>query len=172
MARYPSIVAGQRITADLLNAMIPQTVYKTAHTDRASTITVSDDPDLQVQLPVGVHFVEMYLMAGGTLAGDIKTVWRTSGSMSGLKTVLGPSSTASNANADQITMRDGTHGFGTEILYSGVRDGTGLLFGVVEWAVVTVTTAGTLALQWAQGTSSTAASRIAAGSLMRVTQLG
>lgn len=171
MSRYPSITAGQKLTADLLNSMLPQFVYKAANTERSSTTTVSSDPDLQISLEAGTYFVEFFLIAGGVTASDIKTAWSTPSGSSGLKSVVGPGSTATDANADNISMRSGVHGFATEITYSGVRNATNQVFRIYEHGVVTVTTAGTLALQWAQATSGATASRIGAGSLMRVTQI-
>jgi len=171
MSRYPEITAGTRLRASILQAMIPQIILKAAHTDRASTTTVTDDPELQITLAEGVYFVEIFLLLGGNLNGDIKTAWGTTGTMSGLKSVIGPSSNANNSGADQITMRAGVHGLGTEIIYSGVRDATANLFRVYEHSVVTVAAAGVLSLQWAQVSSVVTASRVAAGSLMRVTQI-
>lgn len=172
MARYPEILAGTRLTASRLNAMIPQFVTKPNHTERSNTTTVTDDPHLQITLSPGRYFVEMFLLLGGSLAGDIKTAWTSPAGVSGLKSVIGPSTTANNANADQITARMGVHNLTTEILYSGVRDGTTLLFRAYEYAELTVTVTATIALQWAQGTSTATASRVASGSVMRVTQIG
>ncbi len=43
---YPSLAAGQRITAELLRSMLPQIIRKTADTSRSATATAADDPHL------------------------------------------------------------------------------------------------------------------------------
>lgn len=174
MAKYPVINAGQRMNAEMLRSMLPEYVRKTSDTDRASTTTLADDPDLTVELEASaVYFVEFILLLGGVAAADIKTAWTTPSGSSGFKAVIGPASNAAtNSAADSATMRVGVHGFATPVEYSALRDGTGLLFGVQERGEVTTTSAGTLALQWAQVTSNATASRVSDGSLLRVARIG
>lgn len=54
---YPQWLAGQDITADLLNSMIPKVVRKTADTVRSSTTTVTADPELQITLDANAVYV-------------------------------------------------------------------------------------------------------------------
>lgn len=173
MAYYPDIAAGDDITVDLLQAMIPQHFYKTANTDRTSTTTFADDPDLTVSLEANaVYFVEMFILYAALDAADIKTEWTIPSGATGTKTCIGAASDAvANANADSIEVRTGVHGFGTDVVYGAPRNSASNLQGALESGVVTTTNAGTLALAWAQNTSNGTATRVGSGSYMRVTRL-
>lgn len=57
--RYPTVRAGQKVTGELLDAMLPKTVRKTADTSRTST-TVSADPELQITVEANA----VYIMEG------------------------------------------------------------------------------------------------------------
>lgn len=171
MSRYPVITAGQEINASLLTSMLPNMVVKQATTDRTNN-TFSTDPELTTTLDAGAaYFVEFFLLLGGTTTGDIQTRWAVPSGAGGLKNVMGPGSTAADGSADNITARLGTHGFTVAILYSGVRNATAILFGAYEYSYITAGAGGTLALEWAQGTTNATASRVAAGSLLRVTRI-
>ncbi|TDD88350.1 hypothetical protein [Actinomadura rubrisoli] len=172
MSTYPQIAAGQRITAALLTSMLPTEIVKAANTDRVNN-TFSADPELTIALDASaVYRVEFDLLAGGTTTADIQTRWAVPAAASGLKSVIGPGSTAAEGNADNVAMRTGVHGFTTTVVYSGVRNATGNLFRIWETAVLTTAGAGTLSLEWAQATTNATASRISAGSLLRVKRIG
>lgn len=176
MAKYPQITAGKRLTADLLSDMLPLVVVKDATTERASTTTLTIDPDLQFDGEAGAtYLVEFNLMPAATQAADFKTEWSVPSDASGLKNVLGPGSSATDSgspkNADNITMRAGVHQFDTDITYAGVRDDNGLAFLVQEFGIVTLVTAGTVGISWAQGSSNSTAAKLFLGSYMRVTQI-
>lgn len=171
MAKYPTITAGQRITADLLTDMLPLVVVKTSPTDRTNT-TLTIDPDLQFDGAAGAtYLVEFNILPAALLAADFVTEWSVPSDASGFKSVLGPSSTANNGSADNVTMRCGVHNFGTDITYSGVRDSGSAAFVVQEWSVITLTSAGTVGIAWAQGTTNATAARMGTGSYMRVTRI-
>ncbi|GAA4059863.1 hypothetical protein [Actinomadura miaoliensis] len=179
MPTYPPIAAGQRITAGLLTAMLPNVIVKPSTTGRASTTTLTLDPDLQTTLAPGAqYFVEFHLQAaavfdgtnGGTggSGGDFRTSWTTPTGASGLKGVMGPSSNAQNNTADRITARMGVHVFNTSIIYAGVRSSNANAFYVHEWGVVTTTNGGTFGLNWAQGVSNATATQLFGNSTMIV----
>lgn len=173
MTQFPVVTAGKRPTAALLRQMLPLLAMKTGNTDRAATTAFTDDPDLKFTLVANAtYFIEWDLACGALAAADIKTSWNvTAVSGTGVKEVIGPGSTAADANADNISMRCGVHGYTTSIAYNGVRDGTAQLFRVYESSYLTTTAAGEIALQWAQVTSNATASRIAAGSIGRAWQM-
>lgn len=173
MAYYPDIAAGDDITVDLLQAMIPQHFYKTANTDRTSTTTFADDPDLTCELEANsVYFVEMFLCYAALDAADIKTEWTVPTGATGVKSCMGPASDAvAETNANSIEGRWGVHGFGTDVTYGAPRNSASNLQYAQENGVVTTTNAGTLALAWAQNTSNGTATRMGSGSYMRVTRL-
>lgn len=172
MSQFPVIPAGQAITASLLMSMLPNMVVKQANTDRTNN-TFAADPELTFNLVAGgSYFVEFFLLLGGTTTGDIQTRWAVPSGSSGLRSVIGPSSVAADANADNITTRQGSHLFGTGTLYSGVRNATGQVFQAYEWGVLLSSgSGGAISLEWAQGTTNASASRVNAGSLLRVTRI-
>lgn len=153
-----------------LYGQLPIETYKAADTDRASTITFASDPDLQCTLAANsVYRVEFYLHFAALDAARFKTQWLVPAGAGGNRSAVGPdqgvilSSTSSGGQG-----RWGVHGYTVACTY-GTRDpsATNLCFALEE-AVVTTTTGGTLALQWAQATSNATATRLGAGSYMRV----
>lgn len=173
MAVYPSITAGQKATADLLRAMVPDVIYKTAATDRASTTVLADDPDLTYQVEANATYhVRFSLWFAALSAADVVTDWTVPVGVTGNRSVLGPGSTVADANADNVAMRCGVHGYGTDVTYSGVRNSGSLHFGVVEESIVQVsTTSGTIAIRWAQGTTNVTATQLAIGSSMTIRRI-
>lgn len=169
MALYPSILAGQRITASLLQAMLPLIAYKTANTDRSATTTLTDDPDMTVQLAANaVYRVEMriyYATTTGTGAPLFKTAWDVPSGATGNRSAQGPGSNAVDPGADNIAVHSGVHAFATTVTYGGRASAVNQCVAI-ETATITTTNAGTLALQWAQATSSATAVRVAAGSVL------
>jgi hypothetical protein len=174
MAYYPNIQPGATITADLLNKMMPQVIYKPAHTDRASTTTFTDDPDLIVPLEAnGVYYVRMMLHHASTDATRFKTMWRVpSGTLGGNRSCVGPdqgqilSGTSSGG-----TGRWGVHNFSTASTYGNRNDAGNQAFAMEEGVIFMGSTPGTLALQWAQATSGATNTRLAQGSFMEVRRL-
>lgn len=172
MAKYPEITAGQKITAELLRSMLPEVIVKPGTTERASTTTLTIDPDLQFEGVAGAQYlIEFNLMPAALANTDFKTEWTVPNDASGLKAVLGPGSSAADGNADNIAMRAGVHQFGTDITYNGVRNNNANAFLVQEFGIVTLVSGGTIGLNWAQGTSNATPTILYGGSYMRVTRL-
>lgn len=173
MAKWPQIRAGSEVLAALLDEMLPEVIVKDSNTSRASTATATLDPELQFTGEAsGIYLIEFNLMPAATTTADFKTKWEVPSGSSGLKTALGPGSTASDGDADNIAMRAGVHLFSTEVLYSGVRNDNSKAYLVQEFGVITLATAGTIGLSWAQNTSNATAAILYAGSWMRATRLG
>jgi hypothetical protein len=168
---YPSIAVGQRITADLLTSMLPQTVYKSGTTSRSSTTTLADDPDLVLALPANaVGLVEFFVKYGDATGVLIKTDWNQTGISSVNRQVMGAGSTASDGSADNMASHWGVHGFTTTSVY-GTRTVTGNQLWLYEWSFVTVGAANaTVAFQWAQNASSATAISVVSGSFARWTR--
>src|SRR5262245_1092905 len=128
MATYPSILAGQRITAALLISMLPQTAYKVSNTDRTATTTFADDPDLSLPVVAGaVYQVEMrvyYATPTGAAAPLFKTAWDVPAGSSGNRSATGPGSAAIDPGADNIAMHSGVHNFATAVTYGGRASST------------------------------------------------
>ncbi|MEU9470413.1 hypothetical protein AB0D78_28115 [Streptomyces avermitilis] len=151
---------------------LPRYAYKANHTDRASTTTLADDPELTMQLDANaVYAVEFHLHYAATDVARIKTAWTVPASASGNRSAVGPdqgvilSSTSSGGAG-----RWGVHNFPTLCIY-GTRDSATSQCAALEEATVITATGGTCALQWAQNTSSATATRMAQGSWMRATRI-
>lgn len=168
---YPAILAGQRMSAGVYDSMLPLIAYKTAVTN-STTATFANDPDLSINLPANTTWeVEMWVQYAGLLAANIAVQWAVPSGASCLRQILGPSSNANNSLADQITMRAGVHGPATTVVYSCARNGTNQQ-GFVERGIVTMgSTAGPVALTWAQAVANATATEVCAGSIMTATRL-
>jgi hypothetical protein len=177
MPIWPNYAAGQKLTADLLAAGQLMVVYKTSNTDRSSTTTLTDDPDLKFTLTAGaVYWVEWFLHyagpASGISDGTISVQWTVPSGATGQRGVRGPGTGANNASMDNISMTAGVWNFNQTVQY-GPRINSNTFQSVArEEALVTVgATGGTCAIKWAQAVSSTAANRMAAGSWGRALRL-
>lgn len=170
---YPAIAAGDDITADLLSSMLPRMIVKPAATARISTGTVTDDPDLSMQVEANaVYIVEFHIYYASIDAAKIKTQWTVPAGVTGNRAVQGPGSTANQANMDNVSMRSGVHLYNTAVTY-GTRDSAvNQAFFYEESMLTTSGAGGTLALQWAQGASTATNTTVANGSWMRVTRVG
>lgn len=165
--QFPQLFAGQRLTADLARQMIPFFAIKSTTTSRASTTTLSADPDLVVSLPAaGTWMYELWLnYTGGTLgSSDLKVRMNYSGTSTfDVFGVHGINTTSTS----QFTAAGGTAAGG------GLAVGTsgGNFFTVIIGGSLVATTTGDLSLQWAQNTSSATSTNVRQGSQMRVWQI-
>lgn len=176
---YPNYVAGQRLTAASLQAGQSLVVYKTANTDKASTVAFGDDPELTFSLAANaVYIIEFFLFYAGNI-GKMQTRWTVpAGVTSANRSALGPGSTATGGtgnNADNISMRAGVHGYTTSVLYGnrttgGATPSLNQLIAV-ETSLVITTTAGTCAISWTQGVSDANTTRMSAGSWARALRI-
>lgn len=170
MPQYPNVLAGQRITADLMLSMLPTFVVKPANTDRASTATPADDPDMTVQLEANaVYHIEIFVHYAAITAAGFQTTWNVPAGASGLKWSFGSGST--QVARDNVPMRVGVHGLTVVCEYGDGASASNQL-GAFEQGVVTTTNAGTFALSWSQAASNATATRVGSGSFLRVTRLG
>lgn len=171
MAKYPVPRVGQRATSALLLSLMPDTIYKTADEDRNSTTTLTDDDELTTTLQANsVYLVEFELHYATLNVAGFKTDWTTPAGSSGLKSVLGPGSTQTEGTANNISGRFGVHGYATVVTY-GNRDSSTNQLVARETSLITTTSSGTVAIRWAQNASNAGATRVAAGSFMRVRKL-
>lgn len=170
MSQYPVIPAGSRITAGLLSSMLPVFVRKASDTSRASTTTVTDDPDLTTTLEANAMYrVTFWIHYSAAAAGGFKTQWTVPSGASGLRSCWGVGTSPTSTTDPQGDGRWGVHGFTTATSY-GTRDSTNQVLAKEEGDIVT-TSAGTLALQWAQTASSATATRVVSRSFLLVRRL-
>lgn len=151
---------------------LPIEAYKTADTSRASTTTFASDPDLTVSLAANsVYRVEFFMHYAATDAGRFKTQWSVPSGATGVRSAVGPDQgTILSVTSSGASGRWGVHAYSTSCIY-GTRDDTGNQCFAMEESIITTTSAGTCALQWAQATSNASASKLASGSYMRVKRL-
>lgn len=170
-SQYPPWYAGEKITAAKISASLPQFVYATTNLDRVSTTTYANDPVLQFSLEANaIYIVEFCLFMGATATAQRPKVrWSAPAASDGLRGVTGPGSTATSDN--NITARVGCHQLATDVEY-GIRGSNTNLQHIAESGTVFTTSAGTLALQWAQVTSSATFTRRGMGSWGRCTRVG
>jgi hypothetical protein len=170
--QYPAIAAGATITSSLLTGLQMQFIKKGNTTSRTSTTSVTDDPDLVFPVVANaIYFVEWGIYYDGLTAGSINTQWDVPSGASGLKAVFGPGSSASDGSADNISMRCGVHGYTTSIKYSCARNSTNQQFAMENSVITIGSTAGNVALAWAQATSNGTATEVQSGSWGRCLRL-
>ncbi|MFE1767312.1 hypothetical protein ACFW81_24220 [Streptomyces angustmyceticus] len=168
--------SGLQVTGSVMAQNTPYLASKPVNTDRTSTTSRTADPHLTVNLLANAtYIVEFHLFTGGSSFALTVTEWLVPSGATGLKGAMGPASsateaTATNNNGDGILMRSGAHNFGTTITYGRRNVNTNVCYAI-ETGTVTTTSAGTLALGWAQSTSSTTFNRMAVGSWMRVVRI-
>ncbi|MFH8805471.1 hypothetical protein ACH4F6_39020 [Streptomyces sp. NPDC017936] len=169
MAVWPNLYAGQRATADLLTSMLPLHAAKTASTSRASTTTISADPDLQLPVVANAQYLlHFYFRISGLPTADMDIQFTTPAGCTGSYAVTGRLAGASAADTDARTST--RIAWNVETLYATpsttaaqVNHGAGRL--------ITGPTAGTLSVDWAQNISSTTASIMEADSWLELRRI-
>lgn len=169
MSTYPNVLAGQDITADLLNSMLPQVAYKTTGEAVTSSTTMQNDDELFVPVVASsVYLAELFLLYDAAAAGDIKIGWTAPSGASLAWTVVG-ATTAETTNTSVSTLNMQTRTT-SETASLGGSSSTGI--GATAYGRLTVsTTAGNLQFQWAQDTSNGTATNVRAGSVLKLTRL-
>lgn len=166
MARYPQLTAGQRLTAAVLQEMIPDKIVKAAATDRTSTTTLADDPELQgLALAAGTYEIHVMIFAASASATpDIKTTWEFTGTWTTpVRALDGPGTTATGGATANTDWRADGQAANSSAAYSLAATSD---YSVIheEAHDVVVTVAGDFSLQWAQQTSDGTATSVKAGS--------
>ncbi|MGQ4349681.1 hypothetical protein [Streptomyces sp. SAS_275] len=174
--RYPVIYAGQRVTGTLMSSMLPDIITKNSTLTRASTTTLTDDPDLVATLDANAFYhIVFYIHYAALDVSQIQTAWTTPSGASGVRSASGAAWTlaggaATAAAADGGYSRAGVHGYTTAVRY-GTRNSASNQCVAVEESYLSTASAGTLALQWAQGVSNASATSLSAGSTLHVRRL-
>lgn len=151
MARYPTILAGQRLTADLLTSMLPLHAAKSGSTSRSSTTTVTADPDLQLSVEANADYtIHGLLRISGPAAGDMDIKFTVPSGATGSYTVTGRLASASALDSDTRTST--RISFGVETQFSTPSTSAAQANHVVG-RLITSSTAGTFSIDWAQTVS-------------------
>jgi hypothetical protein len=165
---YPTYLAGQRITPSLLQAAVPLEAMKTADTDRASTTTVTADPELILALAASAEYqIEgMILTSNANQAGDLMCTLAGPAGAVGTWSVMGPDTLASS---DANTIRQRSFGLGTAAGYG--HPSANQVAYPLHGRIIT-TGAGNASFNWAQVASNATPTRVAAGSWLRAIRTG
>jgi hypothetical protein len=161
-----TVLAGMDVLASHIKRV--KTRNKAATEGVTSSATPQNDNDFVIPLEAGKTYrIELFLHCQGATAGDIRTSWTTSGTITsnGRSLISLAETMTSAADANAISMSLGL----TDQRITGTE--ATLTTVIYEDLSVTCTVAGNLTLQWAQGTSSGTATNCFAVSRIYVTEL-
>lgn len=163
---YPTILAGQRLTAALLRSMLPEVVRKTADTTRSATTTFEDDPHLTYAVEAnGVYVMDGWIKYFADPTPDIKFQWSTpSGTLGEWAWVMPGSGTAAGGTTG-YSVRTETNDVGGSRTGYGTSDTS--MFTPVSGLWRVAATAGFITLQWAQNTSNATSTGVFTDSWLR-----
>jgi hypothetical protein len=162
VSAYPTLYAGQKLTAALLAAMQPYTIYKAADESVTSSTTLQDDNHLILPLAAGATYtIEGGLFYDGQFnAGNLKLTWTLPALATIFWSANGPATGGAAAFGSQAVTSGnvtiGTYGTGGSKTTASIN-GTVTTFG----------TAGNMTLRWAQDAVHATATTIYAGSWLR-----
>jgi hypothetical protein len=163
---YPTLLAGQRLTAALLRSMLPQIVRKTSDESRSATTTFADDTHLTFAAEANaVYVMDGWIKYFADPTPDIQMQFTTPTGTLGEWAWLMPGSGTGASGTTGYSIRTDT------IDVSGSRTGYGTSnsnhFTPVSGLFRIGTTAGSITLQWAQNTSSATATTLFTDSWLR-----
>ncbi len=166
MSLYPVITAGMALTSALLQSMLPQRGIKSSNLSRASTTSMTADPDLTVPVAANAKYdVDLTLAYNGaaTNTGDLKfQLAGPSGATFG-GTIFGVGNPLGTFNL-YVSLST------TQVVYG---NGTGNPLGcIVSGTLFTSGTAGNLTVNWAQNTSNATATTLMTGCKLRAARAG
>lgn len=175
-------VVGEVVTAALMNAEIRDQVNalrndnlyarKTADTARTSTTTPTADPHLTVSVAANaVYQVDGWLLYSAPAAADMQARWAIPTGATGAWTGWGIGLGTTAQTTDGYLIR--TEGR-TDLTQAHTFAGIGspnLVTGQLRGTLVTAATAGTFAVEWAQGTSDSIATTLYTQSWIRLVRI-
>jgi len=168
---FPTLLAGQRITAGLLTSMLPQVGRKPADTSRTSNNVQAPDPHIQFSVVAGgVYTVSGYILYDSDAAVDIILSFQSPSGTNGRWTGYGTGTTVVSGTAGGGTQQNSTSTWGYTLRneYSDItqtRTFGGLGVGQPQTVMIDATlrvgvNSGAFGLQWSQATSSAIATTV------------
>lgn len=163
----PYFASAQKLTAALLNPLVPLTALKTADESIASSTALQADNELTLALPASAQYtLDVMLFYTASASGELKLGFTfPSGCvvhLAGVGYVLSGSFTIDLTS--QLSMTSGT----TSLSYEGSGATTSVS---LRGTVLNGVTAGNLQLIWAQNTSNATATVVKAGSWLRLIRI-
>lgn len=142
---------------------VPTYITKAASESVTSSTTLQDDDHLFVTLTPGQWWIELILTATGATAGDIKTAWANTGTITALgRSCWGPQAGTTDVTNTAMVARAATL---TASIPYGLETTTA---AILEKLLLDVTVEGQLTLQWAQNASSGTATTLSTSSRMKI----
>lgn len=170
MSQYPALYAGQRFTAGVASSMLPLFAAKEVTTDRASTTTVTADPELVLAVEANAQYIyTFYLRISGNTTAQIDIQKTTpsgaTGSYSCTRLSAGAASdTGGTRTSTRIAYNVETTFAPISTSAHQVLEGSGRL--------ITSSTSGNFSIDWAQNVSNATASSIHSDSWIRLERIG
>jgi len=163
---YPNILAGQRITAALLNSMQPQTVIKPSDQSVTSSTTLVNDNDLVAAVVASATYIfACYLdYEGGTQgSSDLKWQWALPSGATLRYQNIGVGTGGGAVTGATCT--------GATIVAFGTSGAASLVAASMTGTLVMSTSPGFLQFKWAQNTSSGTATIVHAQSSLSLARV-
>jgi hypothetical protein len=177
---YPTPLAGQRITADLLRSMLPVTARKTGDTTRSATTTPAADPHLQFEVVAdATYIIDGWIKYDSPIAADIIFDFSTPSGALGewvgygtghspvISTNSGGTVTLDTVSSRGYLIRTGSNDIAAALSYGGLGVGTSMVV-LINATLRTVGTAGTYSFDWAQNTSDAGSTTVYSDSWLRM----
>lgn len=161
---YPSIVAGDDITAGLLTSMLPVIKAKAVTEPLSASTTMQNDDELFASVAANATYsVMLHLFHDADTTGDINIGWSgPTGATMNWGSVVAHVNETSSGTVTAVSMQTRII---SEVQSIGGGASTGT-YSVVHGTLITSSTAGTLNFQWAQRVSSATATNVRAGSTL------
>lgn len=172
---YPTLLAGQRLTASLLSSMQLQVARKTADTSRSAVTTTTADPHLTFTVAANAVYVWWgWLKYDASAAGDIAFDFSApSGALGewtgwgvGITRVVSatdaatPAFSVDTAQTTGYLIRVETNDVTAARTFGGIGTGGTQLTALIHGTLRVGTTGGTFSFDWAQRVSDATASTI------------
>lgn len=164
------------VTSGITGPGLPVSKFKSVFTDRSSTITLSNDPDLTVIIATnGTYDIEclIHLSGVGSGAGGIALNLNYSGTFTTLaasSVYYGSVTNVNVAGQQQGTVRSTQTAI--DASFVTIVNSSTLADQLFIKATLVVTGSGTFAFSWAQNASNVNATRLFPGSYMKITRMG
>jgi len=181
---YPTWVAGEDITADKLNSMLPRFALKTADESVTSSTTMQNDDELLFSVDANATYaMDGWLKySAATNPGDINIQFTTPSGTLGEWTGIGNGTTVYTGSGGVATTTDTASSVGYMVrtessdvgaarAYGGIAGATNVFAVQIKGTWRTSSTAGTLQLQWAQNGSSATATTVYTDSWFRLQRI-
>lgn len=170
---YPQWLAGQDITADLLNAGLPKVIRKTSDTSKTSTTTVSADPELQITLDANAVYIwDGWLKYAADPTADLVVDFTAPSGALGEWAGLGAGSGTAGATTAGYSIRTESNDIMQSRTYYGTtvadnQPNSVFLRGIIRMS----STAGTWSLDWGPAASVATATTVYTDSWIRLQRI-